>query len=196
MRGSNSRLSYGFVAGPGVYETTVTRPDLFRAYLTEQIKLLIENHGVPVEIGESSEPIPVHFAYRRDINIEALLSDGEKLRIHDRCATCSTRLISPPWTTRSPTAPTTASRHARASCIFRAARVDYSLHRLFHYTGTDPEHFQNFVIFTNYQFYVDVFGRLGHEHMASGRSGADAFVEPGNVITRNARLGRNIWRYP
>ena len=70
----DSRLSYGFVAGPGVYETTVTRPDLFRAYLTEQIKLLIENHGVPVEIGESSEPIPVHFAYRRDINIEALLS--------------------------------------------------------------------------------------------------------------------------
>ena len=42
----DSRLSYGFVAGPGVYETTVTRPDLFRAYLTEQIKLLIENHGV------------------------------------------------------------------------------------------------------------------------------------------------------
>ena len=73
--------------------------------------------------------------------------------------------------------------------LFRAARVDYSLHRLFHYTGTDPEHFQNFVIFTNYQFYVDAFGRLGHEHMASGRSGANAFVEPGNVITRNARLG-------
>ena len=77
----DSRLSYGFVTGPGVHETTVTRPDLFRAYLTEQIRLLIENHGVPVEIGESSEPIPVHFAYRRDINIEALLSDDEKLRI-------------------------------------------------------------------------------------------------------------------
>jgi hypothetical protein len=67
----DSRLSYGFVARPGMYETTVTRPDLFRAYLTEQIRLLIENHSVPVEIGESSEPIPVHFAYRRDINVEA-----------------------------------------------------------------------------------------------------------------------------
>ena len=67
----DSRLSYGFVAGPGVYETTVTRPDLFRAYFTEQIKLLIENHAVPVEIGKSNEPIPIHFAYRRDINIEA-----------------------------------------------------------------------------------------------------------------------------
>ena len=32
----DSRLAYGFVAGPGVHETSVTRPDLFRAYLTEQ----------------------------------------------------------------------------------------------------------------------------------------------------------------
>jgi AMP nucleosidase len=58
----DSRLSYGFVSGPGAFLTTVTRPDLFRAYLTEQVGLLIQNHGVPVEIGESDEPIPIHFA--------------------------------------------------------------------------------------------------------------------------------------
>ena len=73
--------------------------------------------------------------------------------------------------------------------LFRAARVDYSLHRLYHYTGTDPEHFQNFVIFTNYQFYVDAFARICRERMAAGDPDDDAFVEPGNVITRNARLG-------
>ena len=74
----DSHLSYGFVAAPGVHETTVTRPDLFRAYLKEQIRLLIENHCVPVEVGELSEPIPIHFAYRRDINIEAVLpGDGK-----------------------------------------------------------------------------------------------------------------------
>src|SRR5690349_19660643 len=33
----DSRLSYGFVAGPGVHETTITQPSLYRAYLTEQI---------------------------------------------------------------------------------------------------------------------------------------------------------------
>ena len=27
----DSRLSYGFVSGPGAHQTTVTRPDLFRA---------------------------------------------------------------------------------------------------------------------------------------------------------------------
>jgi AMP nucleosidase len=46
----DSRLCCGFVAGPAVFATTVTRPDLSRAYLTDQIQLLIENHGVPVEI--------------------------------------------------------------------------------------------------------------------------------------------------
>ena len=33
---ADSRLSYGFVAGPGTYETTITRPDLFAGYLREQ----------------------------------------------------------------------------------------------------------------------------------------------------------------
>ena len=28
---ADSRLSYGFVSGPGTYETTLTRPDLFGA---------------------------------------------------------------------------------------------------------------------------------------------------------------------
>ena len=73
--------------------------------------------------------------------------------------------------------------------LFSAERVDYSLHRLYHYTGTDPEHFQNFVIFTNYQLYVDAFVQLCQERLASGAIGPDAFVAPGNTITRNARLG-------
>ena len=50
--------------------------------------------------------------------------------------------------------------------LFTAPRVDYSLHRLRHYTGTAPEHFQNFVLFTNYQFYIDEFVRLGMEIMS------------------------------
>src|SRR5262245_64558335 len=74
----DSRLSYGFVSGPGVHETSITRPDLFRGYLTEQIGLLIQNHGVPVEIGESQEPIPIHFAYRRNISLAASFTSREQ----------------------------------------------------------------------------------------------------------------------
>src|SRR5689334_13696462 len=174
----DSRLAYGFVAGPGVHETSVTRPDIFRTYLTEQIELLVKNHGVPVEIGESDEPIPVHFAYRRDINIAAALAGGGKplerplrdvfdvpdLAAMDDAIANGTMLLPPGM--------------PEPLALFRAARIDYSLHRLYHYTGTDPEHFQNFVIFTNYQFYVDAFARVSRERMAAGDASADAFVEP------------------
>jgi AMP nucleosidase len=186
----DSRLAYGFVAKPGVYETSVTRPDLFRTYLTEQIRLLIENHGVPVEIGESNEPIPIHFAYRRDINIEAALTNDDnsvvKRSLRDIFDTpdlaAMDDAIADGTLQPMPGAP-------EPLALFRAARVDYSLRRLYHYTGTDPEHFQNFVIFTNYQFYVDAFVQLCQQRMASGQVGPDAFVGPGNVMTRNARLG-------
>jgi AMP nucleosidase len=186
----DSRLAYGFVARPGVHETSVTRPDLFRVYLTEQIRLLIENHNLPVEVGESTEPIPIHFAYRQDINVEkSLTNDGNALvmrslrdvfdtpdlaAMDDAIADGTLELL--------PGAP-------EPLALFRAARVDYSLRRLYHYTGTDPEHFQNFVIFTNYQFYVDAFVQLCQQRLASGQIGPDAFVGPGNVMTRNQRLG-------
>ena len=39
----DSRLSYGHVAEPGIHATTVTRPDLFRQYLIQQIELLMRN---------------------------------------------------------------------------------------------------------------------------------------------------------
>src|SRR5262249_38726643 len=49
--------------------------------------------------------------------------------------------------------------------LFRAARVDYSLHRLYHYTGPDPQYFQNFVILTNSHFYADAIAPMGREGM-------------------------------
>jgi AMP nucleosidase len=186
----DSRLSYGFVAGPGVHETSVTRPDLFRTYFTEQIRLLIENHGVPVEIGQSNEPIPIHFAYRRDINIEAAITNDDKSvtrrSLRDLFDTPNLAGMDDAIADGTIELPLGAPEPL---ALFRAARVDYSLRRLYHYTGTDSEHFQNFVIFTNYQFYVDAFVQLCQQRLASGQIGPDAFVAPGNVITRNARLG-------
>ena len=59
---TDSRLAFGHVANPGVYSTTITRPDLFRNYLIQQLDLLMHNHSVPIQIGVSETPIPVHFA--------------------------------------------------------------------------------------------------------------------------------------
>jgi AMP nucleosidase len=65
---------------------------------------------------------------------------------------------------------------------FTAQRVDYSLARLAHYTATEPEHFQNHVLFTNYQFYVSEFEAYARMQLADPKSGYTSFVSTGNVV--------------
>ncbi len=184
---ADSRLSYGFVAGPGSYETTLTRPDLFSNYYLEQFRLLLKNHHVSLEIGTSAQPIPVHFSFSEHDHIEGNLSAERRLLMRDCFDLPDLHAMDDGIANGTfEASPGTAQPLA----FFTAPRVDYSLHRLRHYTGTAPEHFQNFVLFTNYQFYIDEFVRLGHETMRSSARAQDytAFVEPGNVITRRAGL--------
>jgi AMP nucleosidase len=58
--------------------------------------------------------------------------------------------------------------------------VDYSLARLSHYTATDAVHFQNHVLFTNYQFYVDEFEAIARAALADPALGYTSFVATGN----------------
>src|SRR3546814_2885671 len=53
--------------------------------------------------------------------------------------------------------------------LFDALRTDFSLARLRHYTGTAPEHFQRYILFTNYHRYVDEFVR-SEEHTSELQS--------------------------
>jgi AMP nucleosidase len=183
---ADSRLSYGFVAGPGTYETTLTRPDLFGPYYLEQFRLLLDNHRVSLEVGTSKQPIPVHFSFADHGHIEGSMNTERRLlmsELFDRpdLAAMDDGIANGTFEPR-PGEP-------RPLALFTAPRVDYSLHRLRHYTGTAAEHFQNFVLFTNYQFYIDEFVRLGRELMAiQDRSGDEyvSFVEPGKVVTRYA----------
>jgi AMP nucleosidase len=178
----DSRRSFGFVARPGVYETTLTRPDLFGRYYSEQFRLLVRNHRVALEVGESDVPIPIHFALPEQAVLDASFDEGRAVELGDRfdLPDLSGMDDSIANGTLAPGSPQPLS-------LFTASRVDYSLHRLRHYTGTSPGHFQNFVLFTNYQFYIDEFIRLGHERVvrsdADDAAGYSAFVEPGNVIT-------------
>jgi AMP nucleosidase len=64
---------------------------------------------------------------------------------------------------------------------FTAQRVDYSLSRLAHYTATAPEHFQNYVLLTNYQFYVAEFEAYARNQLADPNSGYTSFVSSGNI---------------
>ncbi len=44
--------------------------------------------------------------------------------------------------------------------LFTPERIDISLNRLSHYTGTRPEDFQRYILFTNYDMHVEVFNKL------------------------------------
>ncbi|NUZ05506.1 AMP nucleosidase [Piscinibacter koreensis] len=181
---ADSRLSYGFVAGAGTFETTLTRPDLFGRYYLEQFRLLLQNHHAGLEVGTSHQPIPVHFSLADNDHIDGSLPAERRLRLRDMFDLPDLGAMDDGIAngTFEP-----AAGGPQPLALFTAPRVDYSLQRLRHYTGTAPDHFQNFVLFTNYQFYIDEFVRLGHEAMAGagGPHGYEAFVEPGNVITRH-----------
>ncbi len=184
---AGSRLSYGFVAGPGVFETTLTRPDLFADYYLEQFQLLLHNHHVALEVSTSNQPIPVHFALAENDHLEGQLGPERRLLLRDRFDLPDLGAMDDGIAngTFEP-----GPGQPQPLALFTAPRVDYSLHRLRHYTGTRPEHFQNFILFTNYQFYIDEFIKLGRELMSDTTTGHgyEAFIEPGNVITPRADL--------
>ncbi len=173
----DSRLSFGHFSEPGIYSTTITRPDLFETYLTEQLRLIMENHGVSVEVRQSDTSIPVHFAVG-----EATVVDGDSEAVSQplrdlfdvpELADIDDAIVNSMWLhtpgEQGPLAP------------FAAPRIDYSLARLSHYTATRPEHFQSYVLFTNYQFYIDEFIAFSKAAIADPNSGYTMMVEPGNI---------------
>lgn len=180
---ADSRLSFGHVASPGTYVTTVTRPDLFRQYLIQQLGLLIQNHGQPVVIGPSDTPVPVHFAVAGNPEVSVPQEGVLDFSLRDvfdvpDLATTNDDIVNGVRTEypdgSMPLAP------------FTAQRVDYSLARLTHYTATDPVHFQNHVLFTNYQFYVDEFEAYARQMLSDPANGYTAFVATGNQVITTA----------
>lgn len=175
---ADSRLSFGHVAEPGDYSTTVTRPDLFQGYLEQQIGLLIENHGVPVVIGVSDTVMPVHFAVANDAAMTVPQDGAMDFALRDVFDV-------PDLSTTHDNIVNGAGFHypdgSAPLAPFTAQRVDYSLARLQHYTATAAEHFQNHILFTNYQFYVEEFEAFARKMLADPDSGYTSFVGTGNV---------------
>jgi AMP nucleosidase len=190
----DSRLSFGHVSQPGRYSTTVTRPDLFRGYLDQQIELLLQNHGVPVQVGPSQTPIPLHFAMGDEAHVEGSIEDALSRPLRDffdvpDLTTTDDRIVN-----GDPRADRDA---ARPLALFTAQRIDYSLARLAHYTATQPAHFQNHVLFTNYQFYVDEFVEYARRALADPATGYESLVEPGSVVTaRDGAAGAGPLKQP
>lgn len=159
--------SHGVVSEPGTYGTTVTRPDLFHDYYVEQLQNLMKRHGIPVIVGASDVLIPLPFAVEHSaisVGQESLthIRDGfvlpDLIRIDDDIPNSTQRIN---------------QKDIKPLSLFSGERVDFSLQRLHHYTATSPEHFQSFIILTNYQRYIDAFIDYGKECMKND----DAYTE-------------------
>jgi AMP nucleosidase len=171
-------LAFGKVPRPGLYGTTITAPRLFREYLIEQIALLSKSCKTDIFVGRSRTPIPLTFAVER---AAAALSAKERLELArifplPRLDAAHDTVVDGARWTGPETGPLS---------LFAAERVDYSLHRLRHYTGTAPDAFQSFVLFTNYQRYIDEFVAYGLGEIEAGR--ALRFVEPSMRVTEKGK---------
>jgi AMP nucleosidase len=159
------RISRAFarIGAPGCYAVTVTRPDLFRGYLVEQLGLLLKDFAVEVEVGGSSQEIP--FPYVLDGSPDLALAEygAAELARHfptTELAHIGDEVADGSWIS-DPQGP-------RPLALFDGLRTDFSLARLAHYTGTPPEHVQQYVLFTNYHRYVDEFVRWAVGQLKAG----------------------------
>jgi AMP nucleosidase len=187
--------AFGRLNQPGRYAISVARPQLFRHYLSEQLGFLIRDYQVEVSVGRSASEIP--FPYVLDGTDDLRLDDvhaadlgrwfpaTELARIGDEIADGA-------WDY--------SLRPERPLALFDGPRVDFSLARLRHYTGTPSDHTQRYLLFTNYIRYVDEFVRWAVSELRREDSPYEALSTAGNVVvtreTENAEaiVAEGAWR--
>ncbi|WJY16519.1 AMP nucleosidase [Pectobacteriaceae bacterium CE90] len=172
--------AYGRFTHPGHYTTTITRPALFRRYLADQLTILAGEYSAIIDVGPSHQEIP--FPYVID-GSNLVLNRSMSAGIAQHFPT--TELAQIGDETADGIFQTTTQTITRFPLShFDALRADFSLARLRHYTGTPAEHFQPFVLFTNYTRYVDEFVRWGCEQIADPNSPYEALsCAGGSYIT-------------
>ncbi len=79
----------------------------------------------------------------------------------------------------------------RPLALFDGPRKDVSLKRLQHYTGTPVEHFQRYLLFTNYHRYVDAFCDWGTDQLRNGSRYTQLSVAGNLVITPQTQNARD-----
>jgi AMP nucleosidase len=148
------RLSraFGQLMEAGEYAVTVTQPAYFRAYLLEQLNYLMQDYGVELSVRVSDTEIPYSF----------VLDAAGKAAFENVPAEDLARWFPNPRLTQVGDAVVDGLRierldRARPLALFDAPRTDYSLKRIQHYTGAPWQDVQPWILFTNYQRYVDEF---------------------------------------
>lgn len=176
-------------AAPGIYTTTITRPKLFANYIAEQLSQLVSNYDIEINVRRSDTEIP--FPYVID-GID--LGEISSVRLSEHFPTTELAHIGDEisdglWRDDG---------EARPLALFDGLRADFSLARLSHYCGTPAEHFQKYVLFTNYHRYVDAFVRWAGERMAADSSYTGLSCAGGRVFTAGVEaeqaIAEGAWR--
>ncbi|MGV6801645.1 MAG: AMP nucleosidase [bacterium] len=182
-----SARSYGKFDTAGTYEADFTRPALYANYLKRQLQLLLDYEGCQIDIGLSREEIPYPF----------IIESGKGLDAEEVPPAELATVFPVPDLTRidddvpngdlmqdAPLGLDSSSSIIRPLSLFSALRTDYSLARLRHYTGTAPDDVQQFILFTNYQRYMEEFAELGMKKLEQGGD-YEELVAPGGVRVRD-----------
>lgn len=169
--------SYGRLVTPGTYRISVTRPGMFEQYLVEQIGFLAEDYSAEIEAVPGRQEIPFPYVLDRGeaLNLEQV--SAAELSRHfpaTELAEIGDEIADGAWISNDETRPL---------ALFDGLRTDFSLARLRHYTGTPPEHVQQYILFTNYHRYVDEFVRWACDQLGEG-SGYTAVSGPGGTMFR------------
>lgn len=183
--------AFGRLGRGGTYSCTVTRPALFADYIIEQLELLSADYDIEIEVGRSRQEIP--FPYVLDAG--AGLGGVSPVELaHHFPATDLAHIgdeLADGIDLSAPGEPLPLA-------LFDGLRTDFSLARLTHYTGTAPEHFQRFILFTNYHRYVDEFVDWAGQQLGkdgyTALSGAGGLYLDAPVDNARERLSDTAWR--
>ncbi len=153
--------AYAKFQGPGVYATTITQPAHFKRYLVTQLTHLVNDYGATIEVGPSTQLIPYPYVLDKGNDLGGGGVTAAELALHfpiPDLALVGDELADGQW---EPDA-----GQPLPLAMFDAVRVDYSLKRLQHYTGTHWSHVQPWILLTNYHRYVDQFIGWAIEQLA------------------------------
>jgi AMP nucleosidase len=190
------RLTRAFarLTQPGTYACSIARPALFRDYLRTQLEHLITDYGVDISVGRSRSEIPYPYVLDGSgINLdEVTAAELSRWFPSNELAHIGDEIADGVWDY--------SVHDARPLALFDGPRTDFSLARLRHYTGTDAEDFQHFILFTNYVRYVDEFVRFGVSELRREGSPYTALSVPGGHYERGdltnaeAQIAAGTWR--
>ena len=171
--------AYAKFQGPGTYATTVTHPDHFRRYLTEQLGHLVRDYGAVIEAEKSDQEIPYPYVLEQGDDLGRNDVTAAELALYfpvPKLALVGDEIADGEWEHRP--------GHDLPLALFDAVRVDYSLKRLQHYTGTGWRTVQPWILLTNYHRYVDQFIKWSLEQLKARGPYAVLYLPGGGRVTR------------